>query len=266
MSIELEIEQIARVAGPGQHTGLRCPACRHSDNALSMYVGDTVIKAVCHRASCGFKYTNGNNWQPHTIVRPSRARPYTGELHLLSGADVDWFGERFYLNASSLTICKSDGRYFLPIYAPDGNRRGWVSRRPWEGSPLSESEEGLPYVQPLTAKSLTYMDDESPVMSWYRGLNPNAVVLVEDQISGMRVAQDTQLDCVALLGTGINEEKVSEIQRHSKHILIALDSDATGQAFSHARKWGQAFDSCRVVILHKDIKDSATSEVRELFE
>jgi DNA primase len=108
------------------------------------------------------------------------------------------------------------------------------------------------------------MDDESPVLSWY-GCNAGSVVLVEDQISAIRVNQDTGHTACALLGTGLNEEKVAEIQRYFRHVLLALDADATGQAFSMARKWGQAFESFRVVILDRDIKDSDVQTVQNLF-
>lgn len=256
---ELDIEALAARLGAGQHTGLPCPACSGatSDRALSMHIDGYSIKAVCHRASCGFKFRNAYA-SVVDGVRPSRARPYTGELRVLDATDKAWLSMRFQLSMHMLqAIRKSDGRYFLPIVAPDGNRRGWVSRRPWEGSPLWDSADA-------SCKSLTYMDDESPVMSWYRGPN-STTVLVEDQISAMRVVQDTRLSCVALLGTGVNEEKVSEIQRHAKHILIALDSDATGQAFNIARKWGQAFESCRVVILEYDIKDTPCAMVETIF-
>jgi DNA primase len=114
------------------------------------------------------------------------------------------------------------------------------------------------------------MENDEPVMDWFTfGGVPvevaSTVVLVEDQISAMRVLCDTGIISVALLGTGMNDEKVAEIQRHASNILIALDADATGQSFSIARKWGQAFNQCKVVILRNDIKDSTNEEVRAIF-
>jgi Toprim-like len=230
---------------------------------MSMLVDGEAIKAHCHRASCGFKYSAG--YAVDHGLRPSRVRPYTGALALLDRADFVWLCTRFDAPISAFgAMRKSDGRYFLPIIGPEGTRRGWVSRRPWEGSPLWDAGDKSP-------KSLTYMETDEPVQCWntFGGVPvdvEDTVVLVEDQISATRVLIDTSLVSVAILGTGINEEKVSELQRHARNILIALDADATGQSFSMARKWGQAFGSCRVVILSKDIKDMQREMVQETFQ
>lgn len=267
---------MAAQVGDGQYTGLHCPACDSSDNAMSMRVEGKAIRAICHRASCGFKYSNNYSMAELRELRPSRVRPYTGPITALDAADYEWLSERFQLLPSAFgRLAKSEGRYFLPIIGPEGTRRGWVSRRPWEGSPLwvgsKEAWRTLDAnVGPSSPKSLTYMENDEPVMDWFTfGGVPvevaSTVVLVEDQISAMRVLCDTGIISVALLGTGMNDEKVAEIQRHASNILIALDADATGQSFSIARKWGQAFNQCKVVILRNDIKDSTNEEVRAIF-
>jgi hypothetical protein len=265
MSIDYEIHALADSLGPGQHSGIACPKCCPStaDMAMSILVDPPTIKAVCHRASCGFKYSNVTYRNVQSEVLPSRARPYTGELHTLDESDLIWFAERFHLPRKVLgAVRKSDGRYMLPIVGPEGSRRGWVSRRPWDGSPLSECGD-----QDRSPKVLTYMDIDAPVQSWHvlGHQSLEIAVLVEDQISAMCVANNSYVCAVALLGTGVNEKKISEIQRHARHIIIALDSDATGQAFSHARKWGAAFDSCRVVILQRDIKDDTLENIQKIF-
>jgi DNA primase len=80
------------------------------------------------------------------------------------------------------------------------------------------------------------------------------------------VSHMSDLDAVALLGTGLNADKVREIQQVAQHlpVYIALDADATSQAFVLARKWGSAFMSCRVVVLDKDIKDMSDDEIKAL--
>lgn len=265
-SIDVEMQHIAESLGNGQHNGLRCPRCGdHADeHALAVLVDGAAIKAICYRASCGFRYNNGG-YTKGLASRPSRARPYTGELRSLDEADYLWFMERFHLPRKAIgEVRKSDGRYFLPILSPEGTRRGWVSRRPWDDSPLCETGlvkqrwDGEP-------KSLTYMENEEPVQHWTGWALYKPTVLVEDQISALKLAWYVDLTAVAILGTGLNEEKVAELQRNTKSILIALDADATGQAFSMARKWGQAFQSCRVIILDKDVKDEPISTVKKIF-
>lgn len=260
---EVAIEHLAAQLGAGQHTGVKCPACgdKSPDRALSILVDPPSIKAVCHRASCGFKYSNYQaRWESiGAVVRPDRVRPYTGELRSLDESDYVWFMERFHLPRKAIgDVRKSDTRYFLPIVAPEGTRRGWGSRRPWEGSPLWVRGDPSP-------KFLVYMDNDEPVQSWNGESYRKTRVIVEDQISALRVTWDTGLPSVSIIGTGVNEEKVAELQRHTKHLLIALDADATGQSFSIARKWGQAFESCRVIILTRDIKDTDVQSVVEIF-
>jgi len=257
MRNEIELADLAARIGPGQHTGLRCPECRSPDDAMSMLVDPPHIAAICHRASCGFRYDNQRPGRGALEVRPSRARPYTGDMQLVDDTDLNWFSRRFHAPKEAFEhIRKSGGRYFLPIIGPEGTRRGWVSRRPWDGAPIPS--------QGTEVKSLTFMDNEEPVQDWHN-MGDGPVVLVEDQISAIRVAWDTCLSAVAILGTGVNQEKVAELQRCTSRILIALDADATGQAFSIARKWGQAFDSCKIIILDKDIKDETPDVVRKIF-
>lgn len=260
-NIDYEVEALADMLGPGQHTGLNCPKCRSNDRAMSMLVDPPAIKAVCHRASCGYVYTN-HKTPPHggasPYSRPDRVRPYTGDLHSLDHTDVEWFDTRFGLPANwTEHIRKSEGRYFMPILGPEGRRRGWAARRPWDGSPL----DGHSSMQ----KVVTYMELDEPVMHWTGTSRTHPMALVEDQISALKYTFITGSPAVALLGTGVNQEKVEELQRHTKHILIALDSDATGQAFYMARKWGQAFESCRVIILKHDLKDTDAQTIRSIF-
>jgi hypothetical protein len=269
MNAEYAITSLAASLGDGQHSGLACPECGPftSDRAMSMLVDGTAIKAICHRASCGFRWSTGAGVS-RVVSRPSRARPYTGALRSLDASDTLWLSERFRMAPSSFVAMRKSGdRYFLPIVGPEGTRRGWVARMPWEGSPLSRSGDQAELAKELP-KVLTYMDNEEPVQSWEG--NPRCertVVLVEDQISALRLNRYVpQFISIALLGTGLNEEKVAEIQRYALDVLIALDADATGQAFSHARKWGAGFRSCHVVILSKDVKDSTNEEISDVFD
>jgi hypothetical protein len=63
----------------------------------------------------------------------------------------------------------------------------------------------------------------------------------------------------------LNAAKVAEIQKaKAPAVWIALDADATGQAFAMARKWGAAFNYCRVCVLPKDIKDMTDEELASL--
>ena len=186
-----------------------------------------------------------------------------GILRPLRDNEREAISRKFHLSERN-TLCNimsNDSRYAVPVLNPKGQRRGIILRLPWTGTWFEGYDNG-----DVGVKSLTFKEEPGPMLSWY---NPedkflNSCVLVEDQISAMRVAQDTAYTGVALMGTGLNEDKVAEIQRNTGHVRIALDKDATGQAFDHARKWGMAFYSCQVVVLHKDIKDMTKEELHEV--
>jgi hypothetical protein len=184
-------------------------------------------------------------------------RPYTGETLSLTEADHDYFLERFEIEACKHGIqVSSDGRYVLPVRDLYNRKRGIILRQPWSGC-----FRGPVYGKP---KSDIYMHEEGPAQSWHgvpgRG---QTVVIVEDSLSAMKIAENTERAAVALLGTNLNAERVREIASiKPSEVLIALDYDATAKAFAMARKWGLAFPSTRVILLSQDIKDTPRSRLR----
>jgi hypothetical protein len=266
------VVNLAGRLGAGQYGAELCVECEGGskrERSLSLLVQPSgEIKYHCHRAGCGFSGTVYS--RPDQIPAPGEGvgakagpKPLTADLHTLSDREVAWFKERFNLPDSAITsIRRTAHRYALPIHAPDSSIRGWLTRRPWEGSP-ADTEEARRDGQ-WEFKALTYMENLEPVMSWYNNLNHNGpVYIVEDPISAMRLG-DIDKRAVAILGTGVNAGKIAELQRNTCFLAIALDADATGQAFTMARKWGQAFDSTRVIVLTKDIKDCSDEELGAL--
>jgi DNA primase len=146
-------------------------------------------------------------------------------------------------------------RIALPIYRPDGATRGVVSR----------AVRGYKCTGP---KALTYLFDENALgISWYSADDAlPIVVVVEDQLSAIKGVQEApEFKWVSLLGTTLSVDRIAELQNKNSELVIALDADATSTSFDHARKWGQAFDRCRVAVLQKDVKDMTGEEIREKF-
>lgn len=261
---------LASRVGVGQYGALQCPECEGGskhERSLSLNVAPNgEIKYHCHRAGCGLSGTVYSRpdripLAGEGVTAKSGPKPLTADLHMLSDREVAWFKTRFYLSDTAITsIRRTANRYALPIYAPNGSIRGWLTRRPWEGSPADTEEARKD--SSYEFKALTYMENLDPVQSWYRE-DRLYTILVEDPISAMRLAAEGRR-AVSILGTGVNAGKIAELQRNTKHVVIALDADATGQAFAMARKWGQAFDSTRVIVLSKDIKDCTPEELGEL--
>lgn len=254
----------------GQTARIVCPQCRGgSTHERSMIVSRDhwAIGWYCFRANCGEK---GRQIIPGGVVDDTeleptekRPRPYTGDVFALSKLQQAHFQEKYNLSAGRISesIYRShehwpdDFRYILPIKRHDGVIRGHVARIPW-GEPSGGH-----------AKSMTYWNEEGPLLSWYhpryRCTNRD-VLVVEDQLSAMRAAEHLNLVACAILGTGLNAEKVQELQKHTHYLTIALDADATGQAFAMARKWGQAFANCKVLVLSQDIKDMSLKDLTNL--
>jgi hypothetical protein len=271
LAVHQAIVTLAGRIGVGQHGAELCPECEGGakhERSLSLLVeAGGQIKYHCHRAGCGVSGTVYS--RPDLIpavgegtTTKTGPKPLTADLHMLSEREVEWFKTRFNLSEGAITsIRRTAHRYALPIYAPDSSIRGWLTRRPWEGSPADTEEARRD--SSYQFKTLTYMENLDPVMSWYGVEDGNDTILVEDSISALRLAGRDQRS-VSILGTGVNAGKIAELQRNTTRIAIALDADATGQAFAMARKWHCAFDNCRVIVLSKDIKDCSDDELAKL--
>lgn len=281
------IVRMAQQLGVGQFASQLCPQCDggpSKERSLSMDVGTNgVIKFYCHRGTCEFQ---GNAYStPGLSVheRPqfdtvSHLNPLDADLYPLSENELVYFEERYHIGRvrANKSIRRTNHRYALAVFGPTGICRGWITRRPYSDSPADT--EASRADSHFGVKVLTYMEKDEPVLSWYRNDFDDppylGVYLVEDQLSAMRLlayfeseyGEQYTASVAALMGTGINASKVAEIQRVAgdSRVHIALDKDATGAAFAMARKWGQAFNECRVVVLDKDIKDCTDDEVAQL--
>lgn len=244
---------------PGVNSTEDCPDC--GKRSLSVMLKDGTFLYHCWRAGCGI--AGRVVTRPGGVVSAAelheKLNPYTAPILPLQSNDIDRLNSDFNLTEATIkqNIWHDGSKFVLPVWTPTGACRGHVLRLPWGAT-------GYP-------KSVIYKQKEGALLSWYRGPDTKAfplgdtLAIVEDQISAMRVAQDLPgYEAVALLGTALNAEKVAEIQKEHSHVVIALDADATRLSFQHARRWGKAFDSFRVVVISKDIKDMKPEELAEL--
>lgn len=253
----------------GQTGAFLCPSCRGGQSReRSMTVHKDVlggIKWYCFRASCGEKgqaYTRAGKQICEDLISAPEIRPYIGPTFELSILSREFFLDRYDLinpdiMESGQMVDRGSERYILPIRKPDGTIRGNISRKPWDGSPLEDNSD--------RPKSLTYWNEPGPLLAWYKPQNQSNEIyelvhegytlVVEDPLSAMRAAEHLKITTCAILGTNLSQEKVAELQKHTRHLYIALDADATGKAFQLARRWAAAFDSCKVIVLEQDIKD-----------
>jgi len=208
-------------------------------------------------------------WTPqaHKVVE---ARPYTGETLRLDATDLAFFRYKYQICARASERCISvdaaSNRYVLPFGGPDGYKlRGHILRMPWDGSPRRVTGD---YMKADTFK----INPHDPLLAWYTPDVPlrsgQEAVLVEDQLSAIKLL-DRGIPAIACLGKPVSTKyssdgnsRVHELARHSPWLVVALDADATADAFAFVRQWGPAFKSIRVAILQQDIKDTPIEDIR----
>jgi hypothetical protein len=260
------------------NSGLLCPFClggQSGERTFSITRTADGLLFNCYRSSCdsgrGFIPTAGH-LVPAALPKEREAKPYLGTFEELTDVDRSYFVSRFDVQPQyqlGLGV-NSDGYYVQAVLAPNGMHRGYAVRYGcWSGTP--ECRRGMRSTGPKTSVFMNSPD--APTQSWYlpipyehslRVMGANHVVLVEDCISAMKVAQAGYTG-VALLGVGLDANKVREIaMQKPTEVMIALDADATDIAFKMARQWGLAFPKTRVIVLEHDLKDMSRGEVKEL--
>lgn len=269
MNIEILANSIAESLPVGSTQRTTCPACAGGSSRETTFTVGREPDRVwwkCFRDSCGEAGVTGCYYQPPAEVarRLDRIKPYTQHTTRLADEDYAYFFERFTLTREDVhgRILRGSTGYIMPYRDPLGNLRGHVVRRAaWKGEPKNYwLEDG--YDGP---KTVTYPSTTAPVQGWYktRTGRSEVAVLVEDQISAMKVSAAGQ-NAVALLGTGVNVEKIRDLRKDGvAKLLIALDPDAQGTAQQIRNKWGGYFEKCRLIALEADPKDTPLDELQE---
>lgn len=91
-------------------------------------------------------------------------------------------------------------------------------------------------------------------------IRSKSVIVVEDIPSANKM--DRYYPCVALLGTHLNEEKLSYLLNLGiRHVIIALDNDATRKAVMLSRKFCV---NTTILPLQRDLKDETDERLKEI--
>lgn len=262
----IQQEASARNMRLGDTMRLRCPWCESQEDSLTTTRTQMGLLYKCHRASCnhqGFVPTAG--WILPIADKDSpierSLRPYTGELFPLCQASQEFFRERYELSqviSSEFIQETAQGEYALPLLDILGHVTGYNIRQPWRHAPLN----GVPG----RPKALIYMHSHSPTYSaYYRDGSRKPLILVEDQLSAIKVYASGVANAVALCGVHLDAARVRAIsQIMPPEVIIALDEDATSYAFLAAKRFGLAFRKIRVAMLGKDLKDTPMNDFREI--
>lgn len=265
----LEDLKVVAAQGGGRVICPECTGGSSSELSAAVYHSDHKWWVKCHRAACQYcRPIDGSHLIPFNekesvqvyngpiLQLPTPHRNYLyGKYPMLTSIHSDLFHKYLKWNPERNTL-------LMPIRR-DGKIRGWVERAGKDGE--NSIFDLYKYCGPSWSDKAKVWNEtvaDKGSLAWYPGVRENhTAVLVEDGMSALIGAMVSQLTFVALLGTGLNASKVSELYAGGiDNLRIALDKDATGQAFALGRKWGVGFDTCRVIPLDKDVKDMTSQE------
>ncbi len=203
-----------------------CPVCGGGEKQEKTFVVSVEGKNVaylCFRASCSAKGGRGD-----ISSIPSSSPTSTGRRArdvFISGYDRE------------------------PVYDNEGGAQGWVHR---------SRKEGGKYIR--TPKSLLHTNENWCNLHFPKHYYNTPVLLVEDRASAERMAP--LYPTVALLGTHLNEEKISYmIGCGIKYGIVALDEDATAKAISILHTHSFVKD---IIALQRDLKDEGAVRLLSL--
>lgn len=287
MNLDSEALRVAENLSVGVTRRCVCPVCDGGPKKEVTWVVGRESDRVwykCFRATCpgATGIVGSHTLSPVVQAEKNRAlerlNPYTRSIEPLTTDDCQYFQDRFGLDLwdgkwIGQISSTADDEYLLYVRSPDRKVRGHVVRQPvWKGVPKAP-RQGRPgyWENDLTTepgshwkpmpKTVLYPASTEPMLAWYKAnkmpetWHAPHLVVVEDQISAMKVAQ-CGVNAVALLGNGMNVEIVRDIVRQKpKIVTIALDPGAEGQAQNLAKKWGLYFNRTRVALLEADPKD-----------
>lgn len=259
----MKTEVLAEAAGlaPGQSvSSLVCPKCgggRSKEASFGVTRVESGVLYNCHRDSCGFRgFIPTAPWaSEYNEVKPKKKiKPYSKSTAALGPEVLEFLNNRFELNEEVISkagwrLGLDDGRVIMPVR----NRRGYdigVTARSYDPK--------------ITKKSIAYPNgNDEPWMAWYNFRGGKTVVLVEDQVSAVKIAQFAP--SVALLGTGLNDEKVVELASSFANVILWLDADAIATAFSHQKKYKLMFGNFYVFSGSKtDPKDTSIEVIKSI--
>ena len=238
---------------PGTTIRELCPRCNGgSSNELSLSITkdeDGQLVWQCFRASCDERGGTGGG-ETHSVVTKPKRKVFTGRVRDLSEAELQRIAELWYI-VDPENWWWTDahmGRVAMSIRSPKYTHRGWVLRDIYGRSKV---------------KALTYVDEGEEALSWYKTDLYAPTVVVEDLPSAIRAS--VYVNAIALCGTGVGLSRAEEIRKYATlPVIIALDQDATQEAFRIAHKWSLLWGDVQVLPLQKDIKNMTETELEAL--
>ena len=268
------IEMEGATLGIGDSAYIDCPACGRQKK-MGITRNHEGILFNCFSTNCGERgfigsfgeYTSANLEVRDKVLKNPR---WVGVPCPLDTEDLWFFVRAFGLKITGPSVsgvqmvdfqATPHDEYLFPIHNADGRRVGEVIRQPvWSHKDCHRV--GRPWLP----KAKTYIEAGESKLDFYPGsIDPDILVLVEDQISAAKVNQVTGFTAVALLGNNIPDKDVMALARRApKTVYLWLDPDMREHAYQVAGRVGGMFKDFRVLQSDEDPKEMDAQEIREI--
>lgn len=238
-------------AGAAGSSRMVCPWCGGgSTREASLSVlsdGYGKVSYRCWRAGCG---VHGGD---QLLAAPRKpARPFTYGTRVLTTRESSELRHKYKLLSTAGILFSDDlDRYVFIVRDVAGNRRGVIARA-FDGR---------------APKTLTFKESaDEPFLHWAKpqGYEPGLVIIVEDVLSAMRLAQQGATG-VALLGCHMTYDAALEIAQNTagQQAVLALDRDAFAKSLDLWKRHHALFNPpLRVQRLARDVKDDEPDNVK----
>jgi hypothetical protein len=252
-NIRTAVHDIAAFNGAGRYVCPKCNGGTDREESLSIRV-DAVggVHWRCFRAQCGT--SGGPRGVGSVFAKPKKeARHFTRPIKPLTDPQRALLFEKFgdvSIEAQVHGYSYGDDRFILGVYGPTGyNRRGVVA-----------------YSFNQKPKSLTYNEKPDEPFIHFSGVwgLDRDLVIVEDWFSAEKVAATGIARGVAILGTHLDQEMVTEIAGLGARTWIALDRDAYAKTLGYVNKYREQFGGGLFAwSLARDLKYETTDRIKE---
>jgi hypothetical protein len=239
--------------------GELCPACdggSTKEGSLSVSKREGLLLWQCHRASCGFAGAASSSGQTYQRTEEQAkdwgaiGRQVARECSMVATQYRELLASKYFITENHISKYglgwdDRSQRLVLPVQDVRSERLGVVLRSLNGASPK------------------TFKYTEEGALAWYINPATTSIIIVEDQLSAIRASD--YLTSVALLGTHLNEARISEIRNRSGggHVYLALDADAWSKAIDYTIAYRSRL-KLQLLKLTKDIKNHDPEELAAL--
>ena len=239
--------------------GKICPFCNggaNQDKSFSITrKADGNLIYYCHRDKChstGIIARDGSSII-RTYPKEKKHKVFDEPTIALTELQLEFFLNQYGINPEELgnagfLYAPTRKAVWQPVYSPERRLRGQVLYR---------------YSDKKISTYKLSEESREPLISWYKPFLGKEIVLVEDQLSAIKLAR--YWNTVALLGTGLSKEAIIEIARYSTKQYLALDRDAIATALTQQRRWRNLLD-IEIVETRRDPKYWENCQLKALNE